>query len=196
MSPESNPITDRRLRREVGPVVSRSAPHRPDRDTCGYTRPERDALCIRVLMIQRAKPPSPHWTRVRFNLPRSARIVPSESQSLRRGPGLIALRSSERFTSLRACGLNRRARYRTVRAEDATVARLRTQHRSARGALVEEFAGVGRHRLSLRRPADRTRDRGFRDHAGPSLFFASCAPRRGACGPAQVGTPRRGRSHL
>ena len=138
--------------------------------------------------------PSPY---IDQDLRRSA-TVSSESQSPRREPGLrlIASRSSERFTSLRACGLNRRAQDRTVRTEDATVAWLRTKHRPALDALVEELAGVHGHRFCLRCSAGRTGDRGFRDHGGPSPFFASGAPRRGACGTAHVGTPKRGRSHL
>lgn len=96
----------------------------------------------------------------------------------------------------RTGGLNWWAWCRTVRAEDTAVARLRAQNRSAARALVEKLAGVGRHHFFLRGSTGWTRDRGCSDHRGLSSFvFTSCAPRRGACGTAHVGTPRRGSSH-
>jgi hypothetical protein len=52
--------------------------------------------------------------------------------------------------------LNRRTRDIAIRAVDATVARLRAKQGAAAGALVEELAGVSRHRLRRVVPAVRT----------------------------------------
>lgn len=54
-----------------------------------------------------------------------------------------------------ALRLNRRAGYRPERTEHAAVARLRAQECSAVRALVEELAGVGRHRLLPRKATTR-----------------------------------------
>src|SRR5713101_8813881 len=71
--------------------------------------------------------------------------------------------SSSGFTG--ALGLDRRAWHRTVGAEHATVTLLRTQHRAAPGALVEELAGVGRHTFRFGGSGKRACDDRFKDHS-------------------------------
>jgi hypothetical protein len=66
----------------------------------------------------------------------------------------------------RTIGLNGRALVRTVRAENAAVARLRTQHDLAVTALVEPLAGIGGHRLRLHMAAGRARERRLQDDLG------------------------------
>jgi hypothetical protein len=59
-----------------------------------------------------------------------------------------------------SCLLDRRAFDRSVRAEDAAVARPGAQQRLAGAALVEELAGIRRHRLLARESAVRTSEHG------------------------------------
>lgn len=53
------------------------------------------------------------------------------------------------LTAARVRALDRRALHRTERAEDAAIARCRTQQHFAVLALVEELAGILRHSLAL-----------------------------------------------
>src|SRR6266849_3664202 len=60
--------------------------------------------------------------------------------------------------------LDRGAGYRSVGAEYAAIAWQRAQEGFASGALVEEEAGISRHRLGFRRTAARAGDRRFEGH--------------------------------
>lgn len=60
--------------------------------------------------------------------------------------------------------LDRRARYVTEGAEDAAVACIRAQERAAASALVEELAGVGRHRFRRLMAAMRACEGGLKLH--------------------------------
>ena len=62
--------------------------------------------------------------------------------------------------------LNRWARHRAVGAEHAAVARLRSQHRPAMLALIEELACIGRHDLPLAVTAVRAGEYRFSDKSG------------------------------
>src|SRR5579872_4294701 len=64
--------------------------------------------------------------------------------------------------------LHRRAGERAVRAEHAAIAGFRAQLSPAGGAVVEEQAGVGRHRLGLAEAASRADERRLADR-GPAL---------------------------
>lgn len=58
--------------------------------------------------------------------------------------------------------LHGRAFHRTVRTEDAAVARLRAQQRFAVGAFVEELTSVGRHRFKFSEAANGARQLGLK----------------------------------
>ena len=62
--------------------------------------------------------------------------------------------------------LNRRARHRAIRAEHAAIARKGFKPLAAAFAVVEELAGVGRHRVRRLIAAPRAGDYGVSDHAG------------------------------
>lgn len=64
-----------------------------------------------------------------------------------RPDGLLWSRAAGRRLAALAGFLDRRTGHVTEGAEHAAVARIRAQERAAAGALVEELAGVGRHRL-------------------------------------------------
>src|SRR6266481_1383311 len=72
--------------------------------------------------------------------------------------------------------LHRRTFYRTVRAKDAAVARLRTQQRLTVRAFVEELACVGRHCFALRETANRAHEQRFKKNFAHTRF--SCGLRR------------------
>jgi hypothetical protein len=63
-----------------------------------------------------------------------------------------------------ALRLNRRARHRAVRTEDAAITRLWPQHGPATGAFVKELAGVDRHRFRFRGGAVRAGNYGSLNH--------------------------------
>lgn len=60
--------------------------------------------------------------------------------------------------------LNRRTLDRPERAEHAAITGIRTQERLAVAALVEELAGLRRHRLHFLETAFRASDHGFEDN--------------------------------
>jgi hypothetical protein len=72
-----------------------------------------------------------------------------------------------------ACFLNRRARDGSVRTENAAIPFLWSKPRPARGAFIEEPAGIPWHDLGLCRPAIRACNDGTIDHARPILPCAS-----------------------
>jgi hypothetical protein len=89
--------------------------------------------------------------------------------SLRYG-GRVAHAGYELARATIALHLDRRTRYRAVRAEHATVARLGLEPFAAARAVIEEPAGVGGHWLARLTPAVGTRDGRFQDHAGYRLL--------------------------
>jgi hypothetical protein len=75
--------------------------------------------------------------------------------------------------------LNRRARHRAIRAEHAAIARKGFKPLAAALAVVEELAGVGRHRFGRLIAAPRAGDCGVSDHAGNHIAIGKL--RRSIC---------------
>ena len=63
--------------------------------------------------------------------------------------------------------LHRWTFYRTIRAKNAAVARLRAQNRLAVRAFVEKLACVGRHRFAFSEAANGTHQHGFEENFAP-----------------------------
>src|SRR5690348_7576530 len=83
---------------------------------------------------------------------------------LARQARLAEPRSGESAALLCTGGLHRRARYRTVRTENAARTWFWPEPPAASSALVHDYAGVGWHRLAPRGAAGRTGERRFDGH--------------------------------
>ena len=72
--------------------------------------------------------------------------------------------------------LHRWTRNRAVAAKDTAVARLRLEPEAARGAFMEEHAGIGRHRFLAGRTTPGTSNRGFENGIGHCLISVAGYP--------------------
>lgn len=82
------------------------------------------------------------------------------------------------LTSL-SCFLDRRARNIPIGAEDAAIAGKRLQQRLAMQAVIEELAGIRRHRLSRCLAAVRAGERGYETGHSPNTCISGCSRTKG-----------------
>jgi hypothetical protein len=88
-------------------------------------------------------------------------------------PGLVNRRHAATHV-----GLYRRARHRSVRAKHAAIAGKGLEPFAAPFAVVEELAGIGRHRLAGLMGAFRASQDGMKPHIGSCFALAKTMERR------------------
>jgi hypothetical protein len=152
-SADAEPLPHLHPIRPTGPARP-SVPKRP-----GAASPERASVRLLRLTCRQNRPAGPAGSKGRIGVCAVSRTA---------GSGLA-----------RTLSLNRRARYRAIRAEHAAIALPRSQRRAATDTFVEELAGISRHGFRFGGSAMRAGDNAFKDHgaylwASPRYSITIC----------------------